>query len=146
MPHSRVKTEYTGRMTSGTSGLDLDCVFLNIGQHITSLAAGSLGDGEKDLLFVGTPNNLLAYDVENNQDVFYKSVPDGVNAICVGVTARNVAPLVYVGGNCSIQGYDSRGDDVFWTVTGDNVLSLMIFDFDSDGENEVNKQTNKQTG
>ena len=49
------------------------------------------------------------------------------------------------GGNCSIQGYDARGEDVFWTVTGDNVLSLMIFDFDSDGENEVNKQTNKQT-
>ena len=137
-------TEYTGRMAGGTGGLDLDCVFLNIGQHITSLSSGCLVDGGKDLLFVGTANNLLAYDVENNQDVFYKDVPDGVNAICVGVTARNVAPLVYVGGNCSIQGYDCKGEDVFWTVTGDNVLSLMIFDFDSDGENEVtNKQTNK---
>ena len=50
------------------------------------------------MLFVGTANNLLAYDVENNQDVFHKDVPDGVNAICVGVTARNVEPLVYVGG------------------------------------------------
>ena len=52
----------------------MDCVFLNIGQHITALAAGCLTPGEKDLLFVGTPNNLLAYDVENNQDVFYKEV------------------------------------------------------------------------
>ena len=48
-------------------------------------------------------------------------------------------------GDCSIQEYNARGEDVFWTVTEDKVLSLMIFDFDSDGENEVNKQTNKQT-
>ena len=58
----------------GSGSLDVDCVFLNIGQHITAIAAGALSIGDKDLLFVGTPNNLLAYDVENNQDVFYKEV------------------------------------------------------------------------
>ena len=64
-------------------------------------------------------------------------MPDGVNAVCVGVTSDNKEPMVYVGGNCSIQGFNSKGEDMFWTVTGDNVLSLMIFDFDSDGQNEV---------
>ncbi|KAI6661899.1 Bardet-Biedl syndrome 2 protein [Oopsacas minuta] len=136
-PHLRSRPDTGGRITEGTGGLDVDCVFLNIGQHITSLTAGALIEGGTDLLFVGTANNLLAYDVENNQDVFYKEVPDGVNAMCVGVTGRNVDTLVYVGGNCSIQGYNSIGEDVFWTVTGDNVLSLMIFDFDADGENEL---------
>ena len=55
----------------------------------------------------------------------------------MGITSNSTVPLVYVGGNCSIQGFNREGEDVFWTVTGDNVLSLMIFDFDSDGENEV---------
>jgi len=27
---------------------------------------------ERDTLVVGTPTNLLAYDVENNTDIFYK--------------------------------------------------------------------------
>ena len=82
-------------MAGGTSGLDLDCVFLNIGQHITSLSAGSLGHDGKDLLFVGTANNLLAYDVENNQDVFHKDVPDGAtchspSVFCLGVRMWSV--------------------------------------------------------
>ena len=33
---------------------------------------------------IGTPTNLLAYDVERNADVFHKDVPDGVNALVVG--------------------------------------------------------------
>ena len=28
---------------------------------------------------IGTTSALLAYDVENNQDLFYRDVPDGVN-------------------------------------------------------------------
>ena len=53
----------------------MDCSFLNIGQHVTALTAGILSAGEsRDILFIGTPNNLLAYDVENNQDLFYKEV------------------------------------------------------------------------
>ena len=42
---------------------------------ITALAAGPLGrkDG-RDILLVGSPTNLLAYDVENNSDLFYVDV------------------------------------------------------------------------
>jgi Bardet-Biedl syndrome 2 protein len=35
-------------------------------------------------------------------------------------------PLVFAGGNCSIQGFNKDGDDKFWTVTGDNVCSMAI--------------------
>ena len=31
---------------------------------------------------------------------------------------NNGKPLVIVGGNCSIQGFDEEGDEKFWTVCG----------------------------
>lgn len=64
-------------------------------------------------------------------------MPDGVNAITVGNLGSLGTPLALVGGNCSIQGFDWQGNDPFWTVTGDNVRSLTLVDFDNDGLNEV---------
>lgn len=63
---------------------------------------------------------------------------DGANAITIGKLGRHVSPLALIGGNCSIHGFDSEGNDPFWTVTGDNVSSLTLTDFDGDNENEVN--------
>jgi Bardet-Biedl syndrome 2 protein len=111
---------------------------LNINQRVTSLAAGHLSpDHGRDCLFVGTPTNLLAYDVEENADLFYKDVPDGANAIVVGHTNTSSEPLAIVGGNCALQGFNYKGEDPFWTVTGDNVTSLAILDYNKDGKNEV---------
>lgn len=48
---------------------------LNINQSITCVAAGALKpDAKNDILVVGTATNLLAYDVDNNTDLFYKDV------------------------------------------------------------------------
>ena len=48
---------------------------LSIGQHITSLAAGTLNPKlGRDILLVGSQTNLLAYDIEHNSDLFYKEV------------------------------------------------------------------------
>jgi hypothetical protein len=57
----------------------------------------------------------------------------------VGLLGDREAPLAIVGGNCSIQGFDFKGDDPYWTVTGDNVSALAIMDYNGDGKNEVNK-------
>ena len=38
----------------------------------------------RDVLLIGTPNNLLAYDVEENRDLFFRDVPDGVTSCLVG--------------------------------------------------------------
>jgi Bardet-Biedl syndrome 2 protein len=46
-------------------------------------------------------------------------------------------PLAVVGGNCSIQGFDYQGNELFWTVTGDNVSSLAFCDANDDGENQL---------
>ena len=39
-----------------------------------------------------------AYDVEKNQDIFFKEVQDGVNAIAIGKMGPAGATLVIVGG------------------------------------------------
>jgi Bardet-Biedl syndrome 2 protein len=67
-----------GRMSLNTSSSDV--ALLNINQSVTALAAGnlstvSLSTGKTtDTLVVCTPTNVLAYDVQNNADVFYKEV------------------------------------------------------------------------
>ncbi|RZF34924.1 hypothetical protein LSTR_LSTR011418 [Laodelphax striatellus] len=117
---------------------DKEFSLLNINQNITALCAGRLNpEEEKDILIVGTKGSLLAYHVENNSDIFYRQVPDGVNAITIGRLGLLENPLALVGGNCSIQGFDAKGNDPFWTVTGDNVRSLALLDVDGDGENEL---------
>jgi Bardet-Biedl syndrome 2 protein len=63
-------------------------------------------------------------DVENNRDIFDKEVSDGVNFIVFGKVKGIEDPLVIVGGDCSITGFDLKGEDRFWTVTGDNVQTL----------------------
>jgi len=80
---------------------------------------------------------LLAYNVEKNSDIFFKAVPDGINKMIFGMIPGIEAPLAVVGGNCSIQGFDAAGQELFWTVTGDNVSALAFCDADGDGENEL---------
>lgn len=38
---------------------------------------------------------------------------------------------------CLRQGFDSDGNDVFWTVTGGTVTALALADIDGDGRNEL---------
>ncbi|OXB74090.1 UNVERIFIED_CONTAM: hypothetical protein H355_003153 [Colinus virginianus] len=64
-------------------------------------------------------------------------VSDGANAIVLGQLGDIPSPLAIIGGNCALQGFDYEGNDLFWTVTGDNVRSLALCDFDGDGKTEV---------
>lgn len=52
-----------------------DISILNINQTVSALKAGRLITSKhSDTLVVGTQTNILAYDVQNNSDVFYKEV------------------------------------------------------------------------
>ncbi|XP_069693259.1 BBSome complex member BBS2-like [Periplaneta americana] len=134
-PHRRMGLA-VGRVVPSDANKEL--ALLNINQSVTSICAGNLNPTEeRDTLVVGTPTNLLAYDVENNSDIFYKEVSDGASVIVIGKLGSLENPLAIIGGNCSLQGYDYEGNDPFWTVTGDNVCSLALLDFDLDGENEL---------
>ena len=112
---------------------------LNLNKQITALTCGNIDPlrGRVDILLVGTKTNLLAYDVEFNSDIFYRDVPDGVSAMAVGTLEGRRYPSVIVGGNCAIQGFDVDGEEVYWSVTGDNVSALTFCDVDGDGVSEL---------
>ena len=49
--------------------------YLNINKKITAVASGRLDPNlGRDMLLVGTAADVLAYDVEENRDVFFKEV------------------------------------------------------------------------
>uniref|UniRef100_A0A8C9G3F0 BBSome complex member BBS2 n=1 Tax=Pavo cristatus TaxID=9049 RepID=A0A8C9G3F0_PAVCR len=117
----------TGGSRAAPSSQDAHVSLLSINQAVTCLAAGPLRAGlQRDCLLVGTRTHLLAYDVHLNSDLFYREVSDGANAIVLGKLGDIPAPLAIIGGNCALQGFDYEGNDLFWTVTGDNVRSLAL--------------------
>uniref|UniRef100_A0A669EKY5 Bardet-Biedl syndrome 2 protein homolog n=1 Tax=Oreochromis niloticus TaxID=8128 RepID=A0A669EKY5_ORENI len=135
-PHTRGQRPVAHRLSQ--SAQDSDISLLNINQAVTCLTAGRLGPNTTgDTLLVGSQTNLLAYDVHDNADIFYREVTDGANAIVLGKLGDIPSPLAIIGGNCALQGFDYEGNDHFWTVTGDNVRSLVLCDFTGDGKNEL---------
>lgn len=116
---------------------------LNFGKAPTALTAGQLyGPGSTDAaagydaLLFGATTSLLAYDVEQNKQLFYKDVEDGVQAVVCGPVMKPIGsgggggdgapPLAVVGGNCSIFGFDRTGAERYWTVTGDQVTAMAL--------------------
>ena len=72
-----------------------------------------------------------------NKDVIFREVGEGVNCLTFGRLSGNEKPLLYVGGNCAVQGFDSRGNEAYWTVTSDNSRSICLLDLDGDGQDEL---------
>ncbi|KAM9607566.1 BBSome complex member BBS2 isoform 1-T1 [Trichechus inunguis] len=135
-PHTRSQHFSASRVMQ--SPLESDVSLLNINQAVSCLTAGVLNPQlGYDALLVGTQTNLLAYDVYNNSDLFYREATDGANAVVLGTLGDISSPLAIIGGNCALQGFDHEGNDLFWTVTGDNVHSLALCDFDGDGKKEL---------
>ncbi|XP_074109421.1 BBSome complex member BBS2 isoform X2 [Cotesia typhae] len=110
---------------------------LQIGKQILSLCTGRLTEDERDILLIGTSTHILAYQVEENADLFYKNIPDGVYSIAVGKLSWLSNQVTIIGSNCSITIIDGEGNEVFWTIMGGIVRSLAIFDFDGDDEFEL---------
>ncbi|CAG4987044.1 unnamed protein product [Colias eurytheme] len=111
---------------------------LNLSQAVIALAAGALkADCTRDILLIGSPTQILAYDVHDNTDLFFKEVPDGVNVITTGRIGKSTELLAIVGGNSSVLGLNSQGDEIFWNVVSGKVSTVLAFDFDKDGENEL---------
>ena len=73
-PNAQVGGSSGRILTGGSGGSNSDLVMLNINQRVTAVAAGQLDpDVDRDYLLVGTPTNLLVYDVEKNADIFHKA-------------------------------------------------------------------------
>ncbi|KAF0313264.1 Bardet-Biedl syndrome 2 [Amphibalanus amphitrite] len=139
-PHER-SGELGGRLQGSKVASDVS--ILNINQQVTSLCCGRLKKATADagpmgdVLCVGTPSSLQVYDVANNADLFYKELPDGANSLVVGKLGDRPDPLVLVGGNCALQGFDADGSDPYWNVTGDNIRSMALIDLNQNGQNQL---------
>jgi len=116
----------------------LETRILNINRKITAVAAGPLNPSlGRDVLLVGSETNLLAFDVEENKDAFFKEVQDGVSKLVLGTLGDMDQAMAIVGGNCSIQGFDHEGNDEFWTVTGDMVGAMTLCDVTENGKTDL---------
>lgn len=134
-PHRR-NVASVGRINFSETNREI--ATLNIGQTIAALEAGNfIPDDEKDVLIIGTATHILAYHVHDNKDIFYKECVDGVKAIKLGYVGDTSKPMLFVGGNSAVHGYNHEGAEIFWTAIGDIVSSLMLFDYNKDGLNEL---------
>ncbi|XP_074067377.1 BBSome complex member BBS2 isoform X3 [Macrotis lagotis] len=126
-PHARSQRLNSPRLLQ--SPLDADVSLLNINQTVSCLTAGVLNpELGYDCLLVGTQTNLLAYDVYNNSDLFYREVTDGANSIVLGTLGDIPSPLAIIGGNCALQGFDYEGNDLFWTLlVGSEDFDIRVF-------------------
>lgn len=61
---------------------------------------------------------------------FNSKVSDGANVVAVGKLGDSKDTLVFVGGNCSIYGFDASGQDRFWTVINHIYLIIYIYHFE----------------
>lgn len=113
--------------------------FLNTNKDIVALESGQLDEGTpNELLFIGSQTNLLAYNVEQNSDVFDCEVPDGLNCLTFGKMRGIKEPLIVAGGDCSITGFDVNAEEKFWTVTGDNARTMKFMPWTMvDDKNEL---------
>ncbi|KAL7978686.1 hypothetical protein Chor_013175 [Crotalus horridus] len=126
-PHGR--GQHTNANRLALSSQEADISLLNINEAVSCLTAGMLNpDLGCDSLLVGTRTSLLAYDVHNNADLFYAGVPDGANSIAVGTLGDISCPLAIIGGNCSLQGFNYEGKDLFWTlIVGSEDFDIRVF-------------------
>uniref|UniRef100_A0A8R1E026 Bardet-Biedl syndrome 2 protein homolog n=1 Tax=Caenorhabditis japonica TaxID=281687 RepID=A0A8R1E026_CAEJA len=108
---------------------------LHITETIRCIAAAPFGEGY-DCIVIGTDASVICYDVHNNLTVFRNDVPDGVNCFTYGKLGE-LDEAMYCGGNCSIWGFDKSGANTYWTVTGDQVTTMCLSDYDGDGETEL---------
>lgn len=57
-----------------------DVQYLNVNKDVVCLTGGRLNSSiDRDILLIGSKTNLLAYDINENSDVFDKEVQDGIN-------------------------------------------------------------------
>ena len=112
--------------------------FLNINKEIIAMETGQIDpENPEEILFVGSRTNLIAYDVNNNADLFDHEMADGLNCLSFGQIEGVDDKLIMAGGNCSITGLDSQAEERFWTVTSDNAQTLTFIDWDEDGNDEL---------
>lgn len=96
-PYKKLSTTNNRLSWSETSS---DIAVLNFNQEIRAIETGCLiKNDSKEILVIASPTQLLAYHVDNNRDVFFHEILEGITSVAIGVIASNEQPMVIVGGN-----------------------------------------------
>ncbi|GAB0088836.1 Bardet-Biedl syndrome 2 protein homolog [Sergentomyia squamirostris] len=120
------------------SNVHHDIASLTLSQQITAIECGKLNPSdEKEVLIIGSPTHILAYNIEENMDLFYKEIPEGIQTLCIGFIGMVQVPVVVTAGQGGLRAFDSTGTEHLWLITGCNCLTLVLFDVDKDGHNEI---------
>lgn len=120
------------------SEIKKDIGMLSVNYTITAIATGKLSsNSEKEYLAIGTENNILVYQVDDNMEVFFKDVAESVRCMTIGKISSSHQPLLLSGSNTTVKGYDVKGDEILWIVTSGVVNSITLFDFDRDNDEEI---------
>lgn len=96
-PYKKLSSSNNRLSWAETSG---DIAMLNFNQEVRAIETGCLSRVDnKEILVIGSPTQLLAYHVDNNRDIFFKEILEGIRTIIIGTISSSEQPLVIVGGN-----------------------------------------------
>ena len=111
---SQLQSSAENLQLAGVEG-QIDSKFLRCGRKNLAGSAHDCGCVVDGSFAVATSWTVVA----SSQWVVHilSQLPDGANVIVVGRLGESEQTLAFVGGNCSIQGFDHTGEDCFWTVS-----------------------------
>ena len=107
------------------------CHKFNVQGSITRLHSYSPGQSEISRLLIATPTSLLAYNADLNRDDFHIDV-DGITALTTGELKIGI-PLIFVGTESTITGYNSTGKEVYWSVSSHVISSMAVIPSNKSG-------------
>ena len=111
---------------------------LNFNKQIYNILSIPLDEEKnKDVLAICFGTSVQVYDVDKNKDIFYLEISDGASVMVYGILPPNLERLLFVGGNCSIRGFNIKGEEKYWNITGDNVCAMEFADIDADERDEL---------
>ncbi|CRK86559.1 CLUMA_CG000236, isoform A [Clunio marinus] len=103
-----------------------------------AITAGKLSkSSENDYLAIGSDTNILVYQVNDNLEVFFKEITEGVLCMIIGTTDDRAGPMLFCGSKQTVRGFNEHGDEILWIVTSCFVNSIELFDFNRDNELEI---------
>lgn len=111
---------------------------LSISFTIAAITTGKLSqDSDKEFLAIGTETNILVYQVDDNLEIFFKEISEGIRCMVIGSTDSTSQPLLYCGSRTTVRGFNDKGEEVLWIVTSGVVNSVILFDFNRDNSREI---------
>lgn len=120
------------------SEIKKDVGMLSISYTITAITSGKLSlSSDKEYLAIGTDTNILVYQVDDNLEIFFKEISEGVRCMVMGVTESLKPPLLYCGTKTTVRGFNDKGDEMLWIVTSGIVNSIILFDFSRNNDKEI---------